>query len=104
LADRNIPFSANMFKTKLCEFTKLKNPHFSCYKVDNLLAKHIHSVLHLPHYHPELNPIEKIWALLKDRVVSCNLQIRRCCAAVARQVLFSDTGGMGFLMSPCSIY
>jgi hypothetical protein len=48
LTERNIPFSANMFKTELYELVKLKKPHFKCYTVGNLLAKQGHSVLRLP--------------------------------------------------------
>jgi transposase len=76
LTERNIPFSANMFKTEFCELFKLKKPHFKCYKVDNLLAKHGHSVLRLPPYHPELNPIEKISALVKNWVASHNVTFK----------------------------
>jgi hypothetical protein len=77
LTKRNIPFSVNLFKTKHYELIKLKKPHFKCYKVYNLLAKHGHSVLRLPPYHPELNPIERIWALVKNWVVSHNLTFKR---------------------------
>jgi transposase len=76
LTDRNIPFSVNMFKTELYELIKLKTPHFRCYKVDTLLAKHAHSFLRLPPYHPGLNPIEKIWALVKNWVASHNITFK----------------------------
>jgi transposase len=65
-----------MFKTKLYELIKLKKPHFKCYKVNNLLAKHSHSILRLPPYNPELNPIEKIWALVKNWVALHNVTFR----------------------------
>ncbi|XP_028145116.1 uncharacterized protein LOC114338711 isoform X6 [Diabrotica virgifera virgifera] len=39
---------------------------------DHELEQHGHKVLHLPPYHQELNPIEKIWALVKGRVASHN--------------------------------
>ena len=39
-------------------------------------AKYGHSVLRLPPYHPELNPIEKIWALVKNWVASRNMNCK----------------------------
>jgi hypothetical protein len=65
-----------MFKTELYELLKLKKPYFRCYKVNNLLTKHGHSVLRLPPYHPELKPIEKIWALVKNGVASHNVTFK----------------------------
>jgi transposase len=65
-----------MFKTELYELIKLKTSHFKCYKVDNAPAKHGHSVLRLPPYHPELNPTEKIWALVKNWVALHNVTFK----------------------------
>jgi transposase len=38
-----------------------------------LLSEHAHSVLRLPPYHPDLNPIELIWALVKNYVATHNV-------------------------------
>ena len=40
LTDRNTPFSADVFKTEMYEFIKLKRSCFKCYKVDRLLTKY----------------------------------------------------------------
>lgn len=42
------------------------------YKLDELLNLHGLCVLRLPPYHPDLNPVEKIWALVKNWVASHN--------------------------------
>lgn len=48
---------------------KTKNP---IYILDTILEEHGHTVLRLPPYHPEFNPIEKIWALVKNWVATHN--------------------------------
>jgi hypothetical protein len=40
--------------------------------LDSEMAKHEFRVLRLPPYDPELNPIEKIWALVKNEVAARN--------------------------------
>ena len=42
------------------------------YKVDEFLKKKGHEVLRLPPYHCDLNPIEFIWGILKNRVAINN--------------------------------
>lgn len=44
--------------------------------MDELLEAHGHSVLRLPPYHPELNPIEKIWATVKNWVGTNNVSFK----------------------------
>jgi hypothetical protein len=44
------------------------------YKLNILLSQYGHTVLRLPPYHPELNPIEKIWEQVKQWVASHNVQ------------------------------
>lgn len=46
------------------------------YKLDELLEAHGHNVLRLPPYHPELNPIEKIWAMMKNWVAARNVTFK----------------------------
>lgn len=73
LQTRNIPFDDKLTKPQLYQIiqnNKYKYP--PQYKLDRLLEAHGHKVLRLPPYHPELNPIEKIWALVKNWVASRN--------------------------------
>jgi hypothetical protein len=46
------------------------------YKVDGIVAEHNHNILRLPPYHPELNPVELIWATVKDWVAQNNTTFR----------------------------
>ncbi|KAF2893672.1 hypothetical protein ILUMI_12502 [Ignelater luminosus] len=59
-------------KSDLDQFDEEIIRTYCLYAVDNLLAKHGHTVLRLPPYHPVINPIEKIWALIKNRVAARN--------------------------------
>jgi transposase len=40
-------------------------------KIEEMLTKHGHTIIYLPPYSPELNPIENLWATLKQRL-RCN--------------------------------
>jgi hypothetical protein len=44
--------------------------------LDTELESHGHRVLRLLPYHPELNPVEKIWALVKNWVVARNVSFK----------------------------
>ncbi|XP_050351341.1 uncharacterized protein LOC126774055 isoform X2 [Nymphalis io] len=67
---RNIEHSPNMLKPQLYELI-LQNTE-RLYKVDEILQQHGHTVLRLPPYHPELNPMENIWALVKTYIADKN--------------------------------
>ncbi|XP_072403288.1 uncharacterized protein [Diabrotica undecimpunctata] len=72
LTERNIFFDESETKPELYSKVLIAKPKNPVYAVDQLLAQHGHSVLRLPPYHPELNPIEKIWAILKNEVAARN--------------------------------
>lgn len=38
------------------------------YRIDELLKAHGRTVLRLPPYHPDLNPIELVWANIKNKI------------------------------------
>jgi hypothetical protein len=46
------------------------------FAVDCLLADHGHPVLRLPPYHPDLNPVEKIWGIVKTRIAAKNVTFK----------------------------
>jgi hypothetical protein len=54
----------------------LCKPRFKTLKIDTLLAEHSHSVLRLPPYHPDLNPVELIWESVKEYVARKNVSFR----------------------------
>ncbi|XP_050293523.1 uncharacterized protein LOC126734047 [Anthonomus grandis grandis] len=73
LKEHNLEHDEKMTKTELYEIV-LQNKRFypiKC-KLDELMESHGHLTLRLPPYHPELNPIEKIWTTVKNWVASRN--------------------------------
>lgn len=76
LRNKNIYFSETMLKVQLYELIKSHKPQHKEFVIDELLGKHGHSVLRLPPYHPELNPIELIWAEIKNWVGAHNVTFK----------------------------
>lgn len=84
LSEHNIPFHENMLKPQLYQLILLNKPLQKKFSMDRICAGYGHSVLRLPPYHPDLNPIETIWAQLKHYVASKNVtfktdDVRRLC-------------------------
>lgn len=77
LAENNIPHTEQMLKLELYEEIKrhraIRNPK---HKIDDIIHSMGHEVLRLPPYHPDLNPIENIWATVKARVGSRNTSFK----------------------------
>jgi hypothetical protein len=73
LNERNIFFDFSETKPEVYEKIKIPKPNRQVYAIDKLLSEHGHSVLRLPPYHPELNPIELIWVLVKNYVAAHNV-------------------------------
>lgn len=67
LAEQVIPHSQNQLKPELYNLIKLyrPKPQYVTYKIDQILAAAGHSAIRLPPYHPDLSPIEMIWATVK---------------------------------------
>ncbi|XP_063533653.1 uncharacterized protein LOC134743952 [Cydia strobilella] len=68
LTTHNIPVDPNEAPLQY------KHEHIQ-YSIDKILAEHGHSVLRLPPYHPDFNPIENIWAQLKQYVAQRNVDM-----------------------------
>ena len=60
-----------MVKATLLELIP-HNESFNKYAVDEMVAQHGITILRLPPYHCELNPIELIWAQVKGHVAQNN--------------------------------
>nr|CAH7734875.1 unnamed protein product [Callosobruchus chinensis] len=73
LRQRNIPFSEEMLKAQLYSLIKMYNPRYKTYATDKIMTEAGHSVLRLPPYHPDLNPIELAYASLKQYVAERNV-------------------------------
>lgn len=71
LSHNNIPWSSDMLKEELyelcCKFSP--KPEFL---LDRIASKKGHSILRTPPYHPELQPIETCWAVVKSHVAAHN--------------------------------
>jgi hypothetical protein len=78
LSNRNIPYDCHLTKPEIYDIIKEQKIMYPPkYKLDAVLQEHGHKVLRLPPYHPDFNPIEKIWDNVKGwtatRNVTCNL-------------------------------
>ncbi|XP_038207526.1 uncharacterized protein LOC119829196 [Zerene cesonia] len=73
LQDKGIAYRENMLKPELYNLIKLNKDLHKKFSVDNILAENNHSVLRLPPYHPDLNPIEMAWANIKGYVSDKNV-------------------------------
>lgn len=76
LDSKNISFSPGLLKPQLYEIIKSHKKGYITYKFDNLLQEHGHVSLRLPPYHPDLNPIENIWAQVKNNVAQKNVHFK----------------------------
>ena len=56
-----------MLKTELLELCNRLSPNPE-YKLDQIAANHGMSILRTPPYHPELQPIETCWAVVKNHM------------------------------------
>lgn len=60
----------------LYEIVKQNKDKFKAFKIDKIFSEAGHTVLRLPPYHPDLNPIEMIWAQVKGYVAQRNTTFR----------------------------
>lgn len=72
LRKNNISFEEKMTKPELYHKILINKPPKK-YIVDELMREHGHEVLRLPPYHCDLNPIEYVWNLIKQRVADKNI-------------------------------
>jgi hypothetical protein len=63
-------------KEQLYEIIKAYKPKYKTFLVHEIMAANGHTVLRLPPYHPDLNPIEFIWVDLKQWVGANNTTSR----------------------------
>jgi len=65
LEKNNIPWTTDMLKPELYELCKRLAP-IPEYKLDQIAEAAGHSILRTPQYHPELQPIETCWGVVKN--------------------------------------
>lgn len=74
-----------MLQVDLHTIIRIHEPAFKIFEIDGILEEAGHSVLRLPPYHPELNPMKMVWASLKsyvaERHVNCSVeQVTELCS------------------------
>lgn len=72
LHSKNLPYQPAMLKYELLEIVKRNKP-LPEYKIDNCAVANGHTILRLPPYHCDLNPIELIWSMVKRKVAAHNI-------------------------------
>jgi hypothetical protein len=77
LSSHGIPCSDDMFKPQLKRLIHIHESSAQKYVVDHIQASYgQHTVLRLPPYHPDLNPIEMIWLQINEWVASRNVKFK----------------------------
>lgn len=81
-----------MLKSELYEIIKKHKPREKKYEIDRMAREHGHTVVRLPPYHCDLNPIELIWANVKNYVARHNTTWKmKDVAALCEQAVQSVT-------------
>lgn len=73
LTEKNIPFNPSSLKPELYQLIKWNKDRYVTYLFDDIFSQHGHTLLRLPPYHPDLNPIELIWATVKHNISRRNV-------------------------------
>jgi transposase len=71
LLNNKIPYSDDMLKAELFQLCKKNSPRPE-FALDKIALKNGHTILRTPPYHPELQPIEICWAVVKGHVAMNN--------------------------------
>jgi transposase len=76
LDKNNIPWTGDMLKPELFELCKRFAPTPE-YRLDQIAESAGHSVLRTPQYHPELQPIETCWGVMKNYMAThCDFSMK----------------------------
>ena len=77
LDDKGIPWGQDLLKAELYALCKSNEPKPE-YKIDKIAEAAGHSVLRTPQYHPELQPIEMCWGIVKNYIAKhCDFTLRK---------------------------
>ena len=76
LDKHGIRYCSDMTKAKLYGLIEMHKPQYETFAIDCLLAERGHTVIRLLPYHPDLNPIENIWGIVKTRSAAKNVTLR----------------------------
>lgn len=92
LLKNSIPFGNDMLLPELYKLVQLHKPRYARYALDETVKREGHDILRLPPYHPDLNPIELIWAEIKGYVAKRNTS---CTMAKAKALCEEKVSRMG---------
>jgi transposase len=70
---KQIVFDKTFVKAEVLQLVKIHKPIYNKHVVDLLAEEKNMMILRLPAYHCELNPIELLWALIKNDVAANNI-------------------------------
>lgn len=73
LTENGISFDNSLKKVELYDLIKKNKDHFITFKIDEFIRRKVFKILRLPLCEPELNPIENIWGIIKNRIASRNI-------------------------------
>ncbi|KAG0410409.1 hypothetical protein HPB47_012473 [Ixodes persulcatus] len=75
LTDNDIVWDRTFLKAELLDLVeraRLTMPGLQKYRIDDIAEQHGHTVLRLPPYHCELNPIELVWSQVEGSIAGAN--------------------------------
>ena len=72
LQEKKITCYPDFLKSEIYEIIEQHKPRENKYLIDQIAAKHGYTVVRLPPYHCDLNPIELIWANIQNYVARRN--------------------------------
>lgn len=67
LEENKISYKEDFLKVELVDILRKSAPE-PTYEIDSIVKRYGHHVMRTPPYHPELQPIEKCWAVVKNEV------------------------------------
>lgn len=77
LDNNEIPWSQDLLKAELYALCKLHQPKPE-YKIDKIAEAAGHTILRTPQYHPELQPIEVCWGVVKNYMAKhCDFSLQK---------------------------
>ena len=77
LDDKGIPWGEDLLRAELYALCKLFEPKPD-YKIDKIAEAAGHSILRTPQYHPELQPIEMCWGVMKNYMAKhCDFTLQK---------------------------
>jgi len=76
LYQNKFPCSSDCLKSELIEILNKIAPA-PTYEIDEIARQHGHEIIRTPPYHPELQPIELCWGILKNEIArNCNFTMK----------------------------